>query len=142
MSDYRINVRFHDDNEEERRAAEYLKTLHRSRNQFVVDAVLARMDDTKLLDNIRQIFREEVVPLSISPVQPVHQTVSTELTEEQKEENRKNVLADLDVFGRAKNTGFWLKSPYFKETLSHFGSTWIKLSFWQLVFSYSGKGSK
>ena len=39
MSDYRINVRFHDDNEEERRAAEYLKTLHRSRNQFVVDAV-------------------------------------------------------------------------------------------------------
>ena len=92
MSDYRINVRFHDDNEEERRAAEYLKTLHRSRNQFVVDAVLARMDDTKLLDNIRQIFREEVVPLSIAPVQPVHQTVSTELTEEQKEENRKMSL--------------------------------------------------
>ena len=99
MSDYRINVRFHDDSEEERRAAEYLKTLHRSQNQFVVDAVLARMDDTKLLDNIRQIFREEVVPLSIPPVQPVHQTVSTELTEEQKEENRKNVLADLDMFG-------------------------------------------
>ena len=61
--------------------------------------MLARMDDTKLLDNIRQIFREEVVPLSISPVQQVHQTVSTELTEEQKEENRKNVLVDLDMFG-------------------------------------------
>ena len=99
MSDYRINVRFHDDNEEERRAAEYLRTLHRSRNQFVVDAVLARMDDTKLLDNIRQIFREEVTPLSISSVQPVHQTVRMELTEEEKEENRKNVLADLDLFG-------------------------------------------
>ena len=100
MSDYRINVRFHDDNEEERRAAEYLKRLHRSRNQFVVDAVLARMDDTKLLDNIRRIFREEVTPLSIAPVQPVHQTVSTELTEEQKEENRRNVLQDLDdLFG-------------------------------------------
>ena len=99
MSDYRINVRFHENSEEERRAVGYLKTLHRSRNQFVVDAVLARMDDTKLLDNIRQIFREEVVPLSISSVQPVHQTVSMELTEEQKEENRKNVLADLDMFG-------------------------------------------
>lgn len=99
MSDYRINVRFHDDNEEERRAAEHLKSLRRSRNQFVVDAVVAYMDDTKLLDSIRQIFREEVQPLSISPVQPVHQTVSTELTEEQKEENRKNVLADLDMFG-------------------------------------------
>ena len=99
MSDYRINVRFHDDSEEERRAAEYLKTLHRSRNQFVVDAVLARMDDTKLLDNIRQIFGEADAPLSISPVQPAHHTVRTELTEEQKEENRKNVLADLDMFG-------------------------------------------
>ena len=99
MSDYRINVRFHDDNEEERRAAECLKSLHRSRNQFVVDAVLAHMDDTKLLDNIRQIFREEVASLSISPVQPVHQTTRVELTEEEKEENRKNVLADLDLFG-------------------------------------------
>ena len=57
------------------------------------------MDDTKLLDNIRQIFREEVGPLSISLVQPVHQTASTELTEEQKEENRRNVIADLDMFG-------------------------------------------
>ena len=99
MSDYRINVRFHDDNEEERRAAEYLKTLHRSRNQFVVDAVLARMDDTKLLDNIRQIFREEVQSLPVSSVQPVQQTVSFALTEEEKKENMKNVLADLDMFG-------------------------------------------
>ena len=99
MSDYRINVRVHEDDDNERRAGEYLKTLHRSRNQFVVDAVIAYMDSSKLLDDIRQIFREEVLPLSISSVQPVHQTVSTELTEEQKEENRKNVLADLDMFG-------------------------------------------
>ena len=99
MSDYRIIVRCHDDNEEERRAAEYLKSLRRSRNQFVVDAVLARMDDTKLLDSIRQIFREEVGPLSISSVQTVHQPAITELTEAQKEENRKNDIADLDMFG-------------------------------------------
>ena len=99
MSDYRINVRFHDDNAEERRAAEYLKSLRRSRNQFVVDAVLAHMDDTKLLDNIRQILREEISGVSIATTIPVVQTVNTELTEEQKEENRKNVLADLDMFG-------------------------------------------
>jgi uncharacterized protein (DUF1778 family) len=99
MSDYRINVRFHDDNEEERRAAEYLKSLRRSRNQFVVDAVLAHMDDTKLLDNIRQMLREEISSANISTTIPVVQTVNTELTEEQKEENRKNVLADLDMFG-------------------------------------------
>ena len=76
-----------------------MKTLHRSRNQFVVDAVLARMDDTKLLDNIRQIFREEISSVSIATTIPVVQTVNTELTEEQKEENRKNVLTDLDMFG-------------------------------------------
>ena len=99
MSDYRINVRFHDDNEEERRAAEYLKSLRRSRNQFVVDAVLAHIDDTKLLDNIRQMLREEICSANISPTIPVVQTVNTELTEEQKEENRRNVLADLDMFG-------------------------------------------
>ena len=99
MSDYRINVRFHDDNEEERRAAEYLKTLRKSRNQFIVDAVIAYMDSTSLLDNIRQIFREEVQSLPVSPVQPVHQAARTELTEEEKEENMKNVLADLDMFG-------------------------------------------
>ena len=99
MSDYRINVRFHDDNEEESRAAEYLKTLRKSRNQVIVDAVIAHMDSTSLLDNIRQIFREEVQSLPVSPVQPVHQAARTELTEEEKEENMKNVLADLDMFG-------------------------------------------
>jgi hypothetical protein len=31
--------------------------------------------------------------------QPVHQTVSTELTEEEKAENLKNVLEDLEMFG-------------------------------------------
>ena len=99
MSDYRINVRFHEDNEQEKQAAEFLKTLRKSRNQFIVDAVIAYMDSTSLLDNIRQIFREEVQSLPISSVQPVHQTVSFALTEEEKKENMKNVLADLDMFG-------------------------------------------
>ena len=99
MSDYRINVRFHEDNEQEKQAAEFLKTLRKSRNQFIVDAVIAHMDSTSLLDNIRQIFREEVQSLPISSVQPVQQTVSFALTEEEKEENMKNVLADLDMFG-------------------------------------------
>ena len=99
MSDYRINVRFHEDNEQEKQAAEFLKTLRKSRNQFIVDAVIAYMDSTSLLDNIRQIFREEVQSLPVSRVQPVQQTVSFALTEEEKKENMKNVLADLDMFG-------------------------------------------
>lgn len=84
MSDYRINVRFHEDNEQEKQAAEFLKTLRKSRNQFIVDAIIAYMDSTSLLDNIRQIFREEVQSLPISSVQPVQQTVSFALTEEEK----------------------------------------------------------
>ena len=99
MSDYRINVRFHEDNEQEKQAAEFLKTLRKSRNQFIVDAIIAYMDSTSLLDNIRQIFREEVQSLPVSRVQPVQQTVSFALTEEEKKENMKNVLADLDMFG-------------------------------------------
>ena len=99
MSDYRINVRFHEDNEQEKQAASFLKNLRRSRNQFIVDAVIAYMDSTSLLDNIRQIFREEVQSLPVSSVQPVQQTVSFALTEEEKKENMKNVLADLDMFG-------------------------------------------
>ena len=84
MSDYRINVRFHEDNEQEKQAAEFLKTLRKSRNQFIVDAIIAYMDSTSLLDNIRQIFREEVQSLPISSVQPVQQTVSFALTEDEK----------------------------------------------------------
>lgn len=39
MSDYRINVRFHEDDDNEIRAGEYLKTLHRSRNHKRQSAV-------------------------------------------------------------------------------------------------------
>ena len=65
MSDYRINVRFHDNVPAEKKAAEYLQTLNKSRNKFIVDAVIAYMnkesaDNETLLENIRQIFREEV----------------------------------------------------------------------------------
>ena len=34
MSDYRINVRFHDNVPAEKKAAEYLQTLNKSRNKF------------------------------------------------------------------------------------------------------------
>ena len=44
MSDYRINVRFHDNVPAEKKAAEYLQTLNKSRNKFIVDAVIAYMN--------------------------------------------------------------------------------------------------
>jgi len=104
MSDYRINVRFHANVPAEQKAAEYLKALNKSRNKFIVDAVIAYMnkDNTNnevLLENIRQIFREEVQTVAVVSTPPTAVTVTAALTEEQKAENEKNVLADLEMFG-------------------------------------------
>ena len=103
MSDYRINVRFHNDVPTERKAAEHLKTLKKSRNKFIVDAVIAYINnetsDSVLLENIRQIFREEVQAVAVISTPPTAVTVTTELTKEQEEENKRNILADLDMFG-------------------------------------------
>lgn len=51
-----------------------------------------------LLENIRQIFREEVQTVAVVSAPPTAVTVTAEQTEEQKEENVKNVLADLEMF--------------------------------------------
>lgn len=104
MSDYRINVRFHTDVPAEKKAAEYLQTLNKSRNKFIVDAVIAYMNDEStdnetLLENIRRIFREEVQTVSVVSVPSKTVAATTELTEKQKVENAKNVLADLEMFG-------------------------------------------
>ena len=104
MNDYRINVRFQIDNPAEQKAAEFLKSLKGSRNKFVVDAVIAKMNQEfivsdELLESIRQLFREEVQFVSVTAAPKASVTVSAELTEAQKEENEKNVLADLELFG-------------------------------------------
>ena len=100
MKDYRLNVRFHMEDERERQAAEFLKGMPHGRNRFIVEAVLARMSDDRLMESIRQIFREEMQSLPSAPVsEPSFSSADTERTEEQREENRKNVLSDLDLFG-------------------------------------------
>ncbi len=94
MRDYRINVRFHGDNEAERRAVEYLKTLDRSRNQFVVDAVIAYMDKSSFLSSIREIFREEIGRMPM----PSGSRNTEEATLEPQENAVRNILADLEMF--------------------------------------------
>ena len=64
MSKYRINVRFDLDKPKEANAAQYLQALDKSRNAFMVTAVLndmQRQSSTNgiLLDDIRQVIREE-----------------------------------------------------------------------------------
>lgn len=109
MNAYRINLRFDLDDERERLAAEYLQRLPQrgktTRNRFAVDALCTyisrvEQDDKSLIESIRQLLREEFSSMSVTLASSPVQTVSLELTEEQKEENRRNVLQDLDdLFG-------------------------------------------
>lgn len=104
MSKYRINVRFDLDKPKEANAAQYLQALNKSRNAFIVTAVLneiQRQSSTSgiLLDDIRQVIREELQEASFVVASPVFEQVQPELTEEQEAENAKSVLDDLEMFG-------------------------------------------
>lgn len=96
MGVYRTSVRFDLWNEREKRAADYLKSLkHGEGNRFIVDAVLARIDssdDTRLLAQIRKMFREEVktIPAAVKPAAPVEQTAEPQAD--------MSVLDDLKMF--------------------------------------------
>lgn len=102
MSKYRINVRFDLDKPTEANAAQYLQSLDKSRNAFMVTAVLNEMQRQTsgvLLDDIRQVIREELQEVSFVAAPPVFEQVQPELTEEQQAENEKSVLDDLEMFG-------------------------------------------
>lgn len=102
MSKYRINVRFDLDNPKEAKAAQYLQSLDKSRNAFMVTAVLNEMQRQTsgvLLEDIRQVIREELQEVSFAAASSVFEQVQLELTEEQQTENEKSVLDDLEMFG-------------------------------------------
>lgn len=104
MSKYRINVRFDLNNPKEANAAQYLQALDKSRNAFMITAVLNEMQRQTsasgvLLEDIRQVIREELQEVSFAAVPPVFEQVQPELTEEQQAENEKSVLDDLEMFG-------------------------------------------
>ena len=94
MSKYRINVRFDLDKPKEANAAQYLQSLDKSRNAFMVTAIL-----NELLEDIRQVIREELQEVSFAAAPPVFEQAQPELTEEQQAENEKSVLDDLEMFG-------------------------------------------
>ncbi len=104
MSKYRINVRFDLDKPTEAKAAQYLQTLDKSRNAFIVTAVLNEMQrqsstNCLRLDDIRQVIREELQEASFVAASSVFEQAQPELTEEQQAENEKSVLDDLEMFG-------------------------------------------
>ena len=107
MSKYRINVRFDLDKPTEAKAAQYLQSLDKSRNAFMVTAVLNEMQRQSsvngfLLDDIRRVIREELQEVSFAAASPVFKQAQPKLTEEQQAENEKSVLDDLEMFGLAK----------------------------------------
>lgn len=104
MSKYRINVRFDLDKPTEAKAAQYLQLLDKSRNAFMVTAVLNDMQRQSsvngfLLDDIRQVIREELQEVSFVAASSAFERAQPELTEEQQAENEKSVLDDLEMFG-------------------------------------------
>ena len=104
MNKYRINVRFDLDKPKEANAAQYLQALDKSHNAFMVTAVLNEMQRQTsasgvLLEDIRQVIREELQEVSFVAASSVFEQVQPELTEEQQAENEKSVLDDLEMFG-------------------------------------------
>ena len=104
MSKYRINVRFDLDKPKEAEATRYLQLLDKSRNAFIVTAILNEMQrqstsESVSLEEIRQVIREELQEMSFVAASSSFEPVQTELTAEQQAENEKNVLDDLEMFG-------------------------------------------
>ena len=97
-------MRFDLDKPKEANAAQYLQSLDKSRNAFIVTAVLNEIQRQSsvngfLLDDIRQVIREELQEVSFAAVSSVFEQAQPELTEEQQAENEKSVLDDLEMFG-------------------------------------------
>ena len=97
-------MRFDLDKPKEAKAAQYLQSLDKSRNAFMITAVLNEVQRQSsvngfLLDDIRQVIREELQEVSFVAASPVFEQVQPELTEDQQVENEKSVLDDLEMFG-------------------------------------------
>lgn len=102
QNDYRLNLRFRLDNPKEKRAAEYLQSLHGiSRNKFVIEAIISYIEkqNTKVptIDDIRSIFKEELKAVAFVSVAS-NEMNTKELTEKEQAENIQNVIEDLDMF--------------------------------------------
>ena len=100
-NEYRINVRFRPDRPDEKEAAEYLSTLGKSRNQFIVDAVIHQIRNRDRapsfsLSDIRKVVREEFQAAAITF--PIATENEAELSNDISELDPKAVLDSLSMF--------------------------------------------
>ena len=104
MNGFRFTLRFRADNEAERRAAEYLKSLkHGEQNRFLVGAVLSALGENTAAspECVRQIVREELASalsaLTVSPAAAPEQKHA--VPPDTQEQDDLSVLEDLELFG-------------------------------------------
>lgn len=100
-NDYRINVRFRPDRPDEKEAADYLSTLGKSRNQFIVDVVIHQIRNQDRapsfsLSDIRKVVREEFQTAAITL--PIATENEAELSNDISELDPKAVLDSLSMF--------------------------------------------
>lgn len=93
---YRINVRFDLNKDDETDCVDYLNSLCSSRNTFIVNAVIEKIQKEKsgygnYLDDIRQIIHEELATVSF--VSAGKENI------EPKDENEDDILNSLSAFG-------------------------------------------
>ena len=99
---YRVNLRLNLEDPREKAAAEYLEQIARdgkqSRNRFLVDLLLAKLENSRdfTLEDVQRVVRQELQSVSLAP-RPTEQ--APELTAREQEENARNVLEDLEMFG-------------------------------------------
>ena len=101
QNEYRINVRFRMDHPDEKQAAEYLIALGRSRNQFIVDAVINQIGNQNhipslSLNDIRKVVREEFQAVALSPTATVLSEAKSSDGVPELDPNA--VLEDLSIF--------------------------------------------
>ena len=120
MSKYRINVRFDLDKPMEANAAQYLQSLDKSRNAFMVTAVLNEMQRQSsasggLLEDIRQVIREELQEVSFAAAPPVFEQVQPcWMTLKCSAEPKRRHVAQITVFA-AESEPLWRNTPRGKK---------------------------
>ena len=98
MNSLRFTVRFRADDEVERRAAEYLKSLkHGQQNRFLVGAVLSALGENTATspECVRQIIREELA----AALSGMEFTTTQKNPAAADTQDDLSILEDLELFG-------------------------------------------
>ncbi len=105
---YRLDIRFDFADKRQRQIAERLLSLDRKQygsiNKFIIAAVGKELDgtdgDALTAEQIRCIIREELQNAVIVSERPMQaQSAVPSLTDEERAENERSVLDDLELFG-------------------------------------------